>query len=407
MPASRQSYPLFIAGAASWFTAWGMQSVLLSWLVVGELGADAAVLGLVQSVAMLPSLLLLLPGGVLADRHDRRRLLWISHTGAGLVVAALAVVVALGKLSLAAVFVFAACMGVAVAFVLPSRDALLNDVSGGDLMRAVTGLTLTQWSGHALGAAAGGLARWMGTANALALQSAVLLLGVLPLLRLPGSGNDGRERDDSASASDDGSGTSALAEIREGLREVYHSPTLLSVLALTTSVGVFFIGPYIVAFPLLVRDYYGGDVAQLALLTMCFPLGTIAGSLLLLARGGIRRKGLALVCALATGTVFLALISLGLPFELMLVVVAAWGLGAAVNINCSRTIFQQGAPRTHRARVLSVYSMGFMGSTPLGTLLCGLLAERWGPLAACGILSASMAVAIAVVVTFTPILRIR
>jgi MFS family permease len=91
----------------------------------------------------------------------------------------------------------------------------------------------------------------------------------------------------------------------------------------------------------------------------------------------------------------------------MLVVVAAWGLGAAVNINCSRTIFQQGAPRTHRARVLSVYSMGFMGSTPLGTLLCGLLAERWGPLAACGILSASMAVAIAVVVTFTPILRIR
>ena len=82
--------------------------MLLSWLVVGELGADAAVLGLVQSVAMLPSLLLLLPGGVLADRHDRRRLLWMSHTGASLVVAALAVVVALGKLSLAAVFVFAA-----------------------------------------------------------------------------------------------------------------------------------------------------------------------------------------------------------------------------------------------------------------------------------------------------------
>src|SRR5882672_12381292 len=68
-------YGWFIAGVSSWFTAVGMQSVLFSWLVVGVLHAKAEWVGITQSAMMLPSLLLILLGGAVADRYDRRTLL--------------------------------------------------------------------------------------------------------------------------------------------------------------------------------------------------------------------------------------------------------------------------------------------------------------------------------------------
>jgi len=153
------SYGWFIAGVSSWFTAVGMQSVLFSWLVVGELHAEAKWVGIAQSAMMLPSLLLILLGGAVADRHDRRSLLIILHLIATLFSASLVTVVVSGKLSLPVLLVYALSMGSVQAFVMPARDALLSEVAGANLMRAVTGLTLTQWGTQALGSLIAGSAR--------------------------------------------------------------------------------------------------------------------------------------------------------------------------------------------------------------------------------------------------------
>ncbi len=392
------SYGWFIAGVSSWFTAVGMQSVLFSWLVVGELHAEAKWVGIAQSAMMLPALLLILLGGAVADRHDRRSLLIILHLIATLFSASLVTVVVSGKLSLPVLLVYALSMGSVQAFVMPARDALLSEVAGANLMRAVTGLTLTQWGTQALGSLIAGSARWVGTTPALCLHALTILSGVSPLRKLspaPLHSSISRRQ-------------LRPTDVIEGIREVMRSPILPPMFWLVTAVGVLFIGPFMVAFPILVRDYYGGDVAQLALLNMAFPVGTILGSLALLWRGSLHRKGAAQLLALVAGAGFLGMVSLGLPFWGTLATVGGQGVASAIFANAGRTVFQEQAPPSHRARVLSVYMFGFMGAAGLiGAPLSGVLVERIGPLATCAAASGTMIVVVVCAFMFTNIARVE
>ncbi|MBI3304272.1 MAG: MFS transporter [Deltaproteobacteria bacterium] len=187
-----------------------------------------------------------------------------------------------------------------------------------------------------------------------------------------------------------------------------HSPVLPSILLLVTAVGILFIGPFMVVFPILVRDYYGGDVAQFALLSMAFPLGTILGSLAILRRGGIHRKGTAQLVALVAGCGCLGMVSFGLPLWGTLAAVCGWGMGAAVFTNAGRTVFQEQAPPSHRARVLSIYMLGVMGAAGLvGAPLSGVLVERIGPLATCAVASGMMVVVVAFAFLFTGVARVE
>jgi len=390
------SYGWFIAGVGTWFTAVGMQSVLFSWLVVGELHAKAEWVGIMQSAMMAPSVLLILVGGAVADHHDRRTLLIILHLIATLLSAGLVTAVMNAKLSLPVLLVYALGMGSVQAFVMPARDALLSEVAGPNLMRAVTGLTLTQWGTQALGALIAGMARWVGTMPALCLHALILLSGVPTLGKVsPAPSSSGVARRQLR-----------LTDIAEGIREVWRSPVLPPIFLLVTAVGILFIGPFLVVFPILVRDYYGGGVGQLALLNMAFPVGTILGSLALLWRGRMQRKGLAQLLALLFGAGCLGLIAVGLPLWGTLAAVCAWGVGAAIFTNAGRTVFQEQAPPSHRARVLSVYMLGFMGAAGLiGAPLSGVLVERVGPLATCAAASGMMIVVVACTFLFTEITR--
>jgi MFS family permease len=397
-PRGADSYQWFIAGVASWFTAIGMQSVLFSWLVVGELHAKAEWVGIAQSATMLPSVLLILVGGAIADRHDRRSLLIGLHLMAALLSAGLVALVASDQLTLALLLVYAVATGSVQAFVMPARDALLSEVAGPNLMRAVTGLTLVQWGTQAVGALVAGAARWVGTVPALCVHCLILLCGVVPLRKLtPAPTEHGAARKQLH-----------MRDIIAGVQEVVHSPVLLPVFLLVTAVGILFIGPFMVVFPILVRDYYGGDIGQLALLNMMFPVGTILGSAGLLWYGRIRRKGAAQLGALVFGSCCLGVIAVGLPFWGTLAAGGAWGLGAAVFTNTGRTIFQEQAPPSHRARVLSVYMFGFMGASGLiGAPVSGVLVARIGPLATCAVASSVMLVVLACTFLFTNVSRME
>jgi MFS family permease len=146
-------------------------------------------------------------------------------------------------------------------------------------------------------------------------------------------------------------------------------------------VGFFFVGPYLVTFPIIVTQIYDGTVAQLSLVMMMFPLGTIAGSLVL-RRFGLRRKGLGALLALILGAINLELIALGLSFTVMVAACLVWGMAASVFINASRTIFQEAAPASQRGRVLAVYQLGFMGAAPFGAMSAGFLSGQLGSLGA-------------------------
>ncbi len=374
----------------------GMQGVLFSWLVVGILKAEAEWVGITQSAMMIPSVLLALPGGTIADRYDQRRMLMILHLIGSGISAGLFLAVANAWLSIPLLIAYAIGMGTVQAFVMPARDAQLSQVAGANMLRSVTGMTMTQWGMQILGSLLAGTARWVGTVPALGLHSLVLLAGILPLQRLPSS-----ERQRST-------GSLRLTDIIEGVREVRQSPALSATLLLAVAVGIFFIGPFLVVLPLLIRDFYHGGVDQLALLNMTFPLGTILGSLVMLWAGGIRHKGEAQILALLFGSGCLFTVSFGLPFWGTMLAVCAWGVSAALFINAGRTVYQEQASAANRARVLSVYTIGFMGAAGiLGAPLSGVLVDAIGPLTTCIVMSSAMVVVVGFVFLRTAIRQVE
>ncbi len=386
-------YRPFVAGIASWFGAWGMQVVLFSWLVVGELGASAEWVGVAQTAVMAPSLLLLLAGGVVADRIDPRRLVIAVHLLATVPVLALAAVVAAGRLSLGALLAYGVCLGTASAFVMPARGSLLSRVAGLDLMRAVTGVTMVQFGAQALGTLAGGAASWIGSAPMLVLQACILVSGAWITRAVPSG----------APPVESHAVRSPLREIAEGLTIVARTPKLRAPLLLVAAVGGLFIGPFTVVFPLLVRDYYQGSITDLSLVLMLFPLGTIAGSVALRMRGGLRRKGLALLVALGCGATSLSTIGFGLPFAGMMAATFVWGLCGSVFINSSRTLYQDAAPPLQRGRALAAYQLGFLGMAPFGSLASGMLAGWVGSLVTLWIAAGAMFVVVALAAALTDV----
>jgi predicted MFS family arabinose efflux permease len=384
-------YALFAGGVAAWALTTGLHQVLFAWLVVGVLRESPAWIGTAQMFLMLPSLLFLLVGGVAADRLDRRRLLIALHTAAAGAALALAIATATGHLSLRLVVIYALAWGTIWTFALPARDALLSEVAGANMLRAVTGVTLAQFAGQAIGTRLAGIAGWVGSGGALALLAAVTLASALPVALLPAAAHQPHT----------GPRAHPLAAIREGLREVWRSPILLPIALLVAADGLFFMGPYLVLCPLLVRDWYQGDVASLSLTMMVFTVGTMVGSGVVLWRGGVRRKGRAFLLALFTVATSLVALAFRPPFGGFLALLCTWGIGHSFFLNTSRTLFQEMAPASRRARVLSVHALGLLGMAPFSNLGAGLLAGLVGAPVACALAGGAMIVLTALAWVFT------
>jgi MFS family permease len=363
----------FNAVVASWFASFGMQSVLFSWLIVGELRASAEWVGFAQSASVLPQLVLLVVGGAVADRVEPRRLLTGMHVVAALPPILLAVVILFGQLSIASVIVYGVAIGVINAFLMPARDSLLSRVAGTMMIQTVTLMTVVQFSAQIIGTLVAGVIEWVGTPTILGLQSVVLFGGVWFASHLPGvpakSVELGAQR----------SSGNAWHQIMAGVREVAGDPALRAMGILVACVGLFFIGPFLVVFPILVRDVYEGGAQALAIVLMLFPLGTIIGSFALRQRGFIRRKIRATMFALMIASILLGWIGLQWSWGWFLALTLCWGLTGSVFINLSRAVFQEKASEANRARVLSIYQLGLIAGAPIGSLLAGLMSGAFGP----------------------------
>ena len=144
-------------------------------------------------------------------------------------------------------------------------------------------------------------------------------------------------------------------------------------------------------------------IAKLSSVMMVLPLGTIAGSLVVLLRGGIRRKGLVFLIALLGVSVCLFAIAMRPPFAGLLGAIFVWGIFHSLFFNTSRTLFQESAPPVLRARVLSIHTLGFLGMAPLSHLGAGLLANAVGPQIGCAAAALAMVFATGWAFVGTPV----
>lgn len=344
-----------------------MQSVLFSWLVVGVLEAPAETVGLVQMAHVAPIMGLLLLGGTVADRRNRRPLLIRLQLAAGALALSLAFAVGNDLLALPILVLYALSMGSLTAFILPTRDAMLNDVSRGNLMRGATLLTLGQFGAQALGTFIAGSASFVGVGPTLCLQGALMAAACLPAWYLP--------------ASRAPSGVQiGLADLLGGLREVARNPILRSTILMMTGVGLFLSGAYFVVMPIVVRDLYAGGVGELSLFMTMLQSGSMIGALGLLALGNIPQRGALLTVAMFASALPLFALGSGISFSAALATAFLWGLCVAAFSSLGRAIFQEAAPPEQRARVLSIFTLSTMGAGVLGQPVSGFVAGWLGPL---------------------------
>ncbi len=387
----------------AWFATNGLQMVLFPFLVADRLDMSAGLVGIAQAVMMLPTFLLMLPGGSLADRFDSRSILIAVHGLATLPPLILGIAIAYGWLSYTGMLIYGFAMGTLGAFSQPARDSLLNRVveagGGMPLQRAVTLATMVMFSTQIVGMILASQADLIGVSPLLWLQAAGLFatIYVIRQLRLPSRGHV-----------DHGTGLAyQFRQMRDGLVEAFGHSKIMPVVIVSFCIGIFYMGAFQVILPIQIREFHGGGAVRFSLMSICFFGGTIVSSVALFRKGGVRRAGQAMFVAVSCGVVVLALLSLHLPYWALLTAVFVWGLFAGVTITLSRAIVQEFAPDSHRGRLLAIFSMGFMGGGPIGSFGIGYLIQLMGPFTAALVPAVLMSASLATLGLTTSLWRVE
>ena len=341
--------------------------VLYPWLVAVYLHESPTRVGLAQMASQLPMLFFILWGGWLGDRVDQRRLL----IGLNAVMAIPPLVVAtlfeLDYFNYTVLFCWALIGGTFAAFMQPARDALLNQVAGADIQRVVTLAVGVQFGVQIIGFTLGSTADVVGPPTLLVTMAIFMLAASAATLRIP-----------KPPAPRPRNHQHPLTAIAEGVRLAWRSDAIRPAIVQTFSVGIFFAGAYMVLLPLMVRDLYGGGSAHIAGAFAANMLGTVMVTFTLMRIGRVERPGRALLIGAVVSSSVLFLLFFDLPQWLFYSVIFLWGCCGGISMTMSRTIVQEAAVATHRARVMSVYSLGMMGGMPIGSFTLGLVTEWVG-----------------------------
>ena len=299
MTSSISQFRWYLVGVSSQFIPLGINSVLFSWLIVVHLGETGEKLGFAQMSAQLPGLMFILFGGLLADRIDRRRILMLFHCLAAIPICMLIIGIGLGWLSYITLIIYAFSAATVNAFIQPARDSLLNQVTTSNLQRAVTIVMGLTFASQIVGFIIAGQADRIGPVPLLIAQAVFLLLGAVFASRLPSFKPPVRDVS-----------RGNLADIWDGLALIFRSDRMAPVMMLMFVVGIFYVGAFSVVNPIVVRDVYDGDASDIALSYICFMVGTIFTTALMMAVGGIERQGKGLMLALLGGGGFITMTTL-------------------------------------------------------------------------------------------------
>lgn len=344
-----------------------MQTLAQSWLV-WDLTRSAFWLGIVGALPQLPSLILGSIGGVLVDRTVKRRLLLITQAGLGLTAAALAVVTLLGVVRVEHVVVIAAITGIFTAVDTPARLSFVTELVGKDYLGNAIALNSTTFNAARLvgPSIAGLLVPLIGTGGCFlinALSFAAMIVALLQMRDLPTPVFN--------------TGSSVVSQWREAFAYVAHT-RVPRALILNVVVFAAFGFSYVVLMPVFADGILESGVRGLGAMMGSVGIGALAGGIWQAALSPKARRGRIVIFGAFTLCFSLLLFSFSRSLWLSILILPLVGLASISMLASTNTLLQTLAPDHLRGRVLGFYTTAFLGIMPIGSMIVGSAAAKYG-----------------------------
>lgn len=360
-----RNYRLFFGAQVVSVSGTWMQSVAAAWLVLHLTGSGLA-LGILAALQQGPMLLFGTWGGLVADRADKRRLLMATQLAAGLVALALAAVTLLGVAQLWMVYALVTVLGLVNVLDNPTRQSFVTEMVGpGQIANAVSLNSAVFTAARIVGpAVAGLLIGWAGTGWCFLLNGLSYLPVVAAMVLMRPDQLHRRARL-----------ARGRGQIKEGLRYAWNRRELRLPLLLMLVVGTLAFN-FSIVLPLMARFVFHSGASTFGALLSVMGLGAFAGAL---AAAGRSRPNHVLLAgaALAFGLLLLAAAAMPtLPLEMAVLVLV--GLAMVTFQATANSLLQLNSDPAFRGRVMALYVIVFIGSTPIGAPIVGFVAEHFG-----------------------------
>jgi MFS family permease len=347
----------------------GIANVALALIVLHVTNNNALALGTFAAARMIPFVLLLLVGGVTADRLSRRTILLVSDVGRFLVATAIVVLIALGTLHFWELLVMAVIFGAFDAVFFPAMTALTPEIVPGDLLNAWNALRplANQLAGAIIGPAVGGLLVSLSYSLALGIDAATFLVSAICIAAMHPTPARGSTE-----------GSSMLAEIGEGLnftrRTTWIWATLLAAGLSNALLGV----PVISLAPQFLRQTLSATPAQVGLVIAAGGVAGAIGTIVVGSRPIPRRRIRVMFASWIFSSLVLMLFGLSGSVLVAAVIIAVSSPGFIFGNVIWESLLQAEVPGELLGRVSSVDWLVSLGLTPIGLFVAGALVGAFG-----------------------------
>lgn len=364
---SRNFRMFFFANLFSLLGTW-MQNLAIGWLVY-RLTDSAAFLGLTGFMGQIPALLLTPVAGVYADRMNRRKVLVITQTIPMLLAFLLAILLYTDKVSVGIVLGIVLVNGFALAFDTPFRHAFLLEMVGDKKLipNAVALNSTLVNTARFIGPTLGGLLVALYGEGFCFLVNGISFLGVitaLMMMKVPPFVAQHRQR-------------TIMQDLREGFDYTWKFVPARYMILLVITTSLFGL-PFQGFLPVFARDILHGDSQLLGFLTGAVGAGALTGAFYLASRQSMRPLPRIIGISALSFAIGLGIFSQSEITWFSITILYFSGFGMITQFVATNTILQTLVEDDKKGRVLSFYSMSFMGFTPLGSLLLGAVAEYAG-----------------------------
>jgi len=364
-----RNYRLYFTSQIISVSGTWMQSVAQAWLVLrlapaGHQGVD---LGVVTALQFLPMLLFGTYGGLVADRLDKRRLLYATQSVAGVLALVLGLLTQFGAVRLWMVFVLATLLGFVNMVDNPARQTFVLEMVGrDDLPNAVSLNSVVMNGARVIGPAIGGaLIALVGLAVCFEVNAASYVAVIIGLSLMNGGELHRSERVQRA-----------RGQLRQGLRYVWRTPGLRDPLLLVAVVGTLAYN-FQVVLALLAKLTFHGGAGVYSALTSVMAGGAVVGGLVV---AGRNRPNVRRLAALGIGFgVFILGVALSPSLAVALAVIFPMGALSISFIATANATLQLRSDPAMRGRVMALYAIAFLGTTPIGSPLVGWISQAASP----------------------------